>query len=269
METASGSGGFNFVYLNIAKKRPQFVCKEIQKYDDQVPEKMKVRLVNLPYEPHVVGFGHIGLQEHEYYRIIKAAKERKCTSYRKWMPEREDGEFDVVKKRRLMTEEPTSPFGNETSMEALEQFEEFEANVLPALLKIDSDDKHFRNCELLQMEEDLCNGIKPTMGCVYVAVSDAVKYPKIGATRKSHPSARLRDLSRHVPSPFHAVFWVPSMLPFKTEAAIHRHFDSFRIKNKGACTEFFDVDIATVGEYLQANYHIQETDAIGIASNDV
>jgi hypothetical protein len=97
METASGSGGFNFVYLNIDKKRPQFVCKEIQKYDDQVPENMKVRLVNLPYEQHVVGFGHTGLQEHEYYRIIKAAKERKCMSYRKWMPEDADEDSNSSK----------------------------------------------------------------------------------------------------------------------------------------------------------------------------
>jgi hypothetical protein len=174
-----------------------------------------------------------------------------------------DGEFDVVKKRRLMTTESTSPFGDETSSEALAQFEEFEANVLPALFKIDNDDKHFRKCELLQMEQDLYNGAKPTMGGVYVAVSKAVKYPKIGATRRGHPSSRLQELSRYVPSPFSAVFWVPSMLPFKTEAAIHRHFDPFRIREKGACTEFFNVDISVVGDYLRANYDIQERDAIG------
>jgi hypothetical protein len=85
METASGSGGFNYVYLNIEKKRPQFICKEIQEFDKEAPENMKVKLVNLPYEQQIIGFGHIGLQQHEFYRIIKAAKEKKCISYRKWV----------------------------------------------------------------------------------------------------------------------------------------------------------------------------------------
>jgi hypothetical protein len=268
--TIAQDNQLKYAFIKTKEKRASEIKSHLNRYDRDAPDAMKVKLTTIPGYESIISFckGE-DPTKHAIYKIIM--KHSESQSPVKWSvdQEKEDEEFDVVKKRRLMTAELTSPFGNETSMEALEQFEEFEANVLPALLEIDNNDKHFRNCELLQMEQDLCNGIKPTMGGVYVAVSDAVEYPKIGATRKSHPSTRLRDLSRYVPSPFHAVFWVPSMLPFKTEAAIHRHFDSFRIKNKGACTEFFNVDIATIGEYLQANYLIQETDAIGIASNDL
>ena len=166
-------------------------------------------------------------------------------------------EFDVVKKRRIMDAVLDDTEDAGTCPKALERFEDFEANVLKALAEIDLDDKEFKNNEILQMEQDLCSGVQPTMGGVYVAVSKAVKYPKIGATRRSHPSARLAELSRYVPSPFELMFWVPTIVPFKTEAEIHRHFAALRIREKGACTEFFDVDVGVLGEYLRTEYHVQ------------
>ena len=48
---------------------------------------------------------------------------------------------------------------------------------------------------VLQTESDLASGAQAQQGCVYVAVSKAVAYPRIGATRRSDPSQRLRELS--------------------------------------------------------------------------
>ena len=169
-------------------------------------------------------------------------------------------EFDVVKKRRMMDQAPV-----DTSMDcpdALQRFEDFESHVLPALLKIDAEDKQTRHDEMLQMELDLCSGVRSLAGGVYVAVSKAVKFPKIGATRKGDPAPRLQALSRHVPSPFQAAYWVPTVMPFKVESEIHKHFDAYRLRERGACTEFFDVDVSAIGEYLKAKYTVVETGAL-------
>ena len=171
-------------------------------------------------------------------------------------------EFDVVKKRRMMDQAP----GDDSTdcPAALQRFKDFEAHVLPALLKIDAEDKQTRHDDMLQMELDLCSGVRSIAlaGGVYVAVSKAVKFPKIGATRKGDPTQRLQTLSRHVPSPFEAIYWVPTVMPFKVESEIHLHFDAFRLREKGACTEFFDVDVRVIGEYLKANYAVVETGAL-------
>ena len=170
-------------------------------------------------------------------------------------------EFDVVKKRRMMDQAPEEVASE--CPDSLQRFEAFEAHVLPALLKIDAEDKQTRNDELIQMELDICSGAAlPCAGGVYVAVSKAVKFPKIGATRKSEPAPRLKALSRYVPSPFEAVYWVPTIMPFKVESEIHRHFDAFRLREAGACTEFFNVDVQAIGEYLKANYAVLEAGAL-------
>ena len=171
-------------------------------------------------------------------------------------------EFDIVKKRRLMDQAPDDDVSE--CPYALQRFMDFEAHVLPALLKIDAEDKQTRHDDMLQMELDLCSGVRSIAlaGGVYVAVSKAVKFPKIGATRKGDPTQRLQTLSRHVPSPFEAIYWVPTVMPFKVESEIHLHFDAFRLREKGACTEFFDVDVRVIGEYLKANYAVVETGAL-------
>jgi hypothetical protein len=155
---------------------------------------------------------------------------------------------------------PEGDSEGETCPDALLRFEKFESHVLSALVEISRSYQEERFRELLQMEEDFNSGATPTQGLVYVAMSKAVKFPKIGATRRSDPAPRLRELSRSVPSPFEWVFYVKTATPFKLESAIHLHFDACRIKEKGACTEFFDIDIVSIGAYLKSQFDVVERD---------
>ena len=166
-------------------------------------------------------------------------------------------EFDVIKKRRQMTESTTG----ENDPDALGQFEAFEASVLDALTNISRDYQQQRYNEFLEAETDLCNGIPPQKGMFYVAICRTVvgvggkPIPKLGGTRRSDPMIRLKELSRSVPYHFELVFGIATFTPFKIEADVHRHFDAHRIRErKGACTEFFDVDLDTIGQYLRAKY---------------
>ena len=164
------------------------------------------------------------------------------------------GEFDVVKKRRLMTE--NDDLDNEDCLNALACFEDFEAHVLPALLEVSRAYQKERLDEILQLEEEFRAGATPMQGLVYVAMSQAVQFPKIGATRRSDPGPRLRELSKSVPKPFQWVFYVRTFTPFKLESEIHSKFDAYRIREKGACTEFFDIDVASVRDYLKSRFEL-------------
>jgi len=174
----------------------------------------------------------------------------------KTSPSFETAEFDVVKKRRMMDSAP--PNDGDTDPEALQHFEDFEASVLPALREIGDIDHHERYSELLLFEEEVNSGIQQTKGGVYVSISKAVKYPKIGATRKSDPAQRMKEISKCVPSPFKVVYWIPTTTPFKVEAEIHKHFGAYRIREAGACTEFFNIDLPSIGAHLTSKYVVIE-----------
>ena len=162
-------------------------------------------------------------------------------------------EFDVVKKRRGMD---SALAEGETCPDALQRFEDFEASVSDALKLVSDECRKGRSEELLQMEQDYCNAVGPGMGFVYVAISEAINIPKIGATRRNDPSYRLRELSRHVPIPFNLVYSVPTLMPFKLESEVHAYFDAYRIREAGACTEFFNVELSAIGEFLRSKYEV-------------
>ena len=172
---------------------------------------------------------------------------RRCAL--KDMPAYEETD-DVVKKRRMM-DAAHDEDDSAVCPVAQQRFEEFESNVLGALSE---DYRRGRWVELLEMERAFSRGCQPSPGFVYVAISDAIKYPKIGATRRSDPSVRLKELSRYVPSPFRMVYAVPTLTPFELESEIHAAFDAARIKEKGACTEFFNADLHSIGEYLKQRF---------------
>lgn len=163
-------------------------------------------------------------------------------------------EFDVVKKRRQMAESTAG----EDDPEALRQFEEFEASVLDALTNTSQDYQKQRYNEFLEAETDVFNGAPLQKGMFYVAVSrsvmrGSVHIPKLGATRRSDPMIRLKELARNVPYAFELVFCIPTFTPFRLEAEIHQHFAAHRIRER-ACTEFFDIDLKAIGEYLKAKF---------------
>ncbi len=156
-----------------------------------------------------------------------------------------DFTFDVVKKRIAM-DAPENAH-EESAAEALAAFEAFEESVLPALERISMDEKEFREQELFDMEEMMAKGIHPPpSGGLYFAWSPCLQCMKIGATRREDPQIRLRELSRHVSSPYILSAWVPTPTPFRLEKTAHLHFKAQRInfKGSGAGTEFFRISSA-------------------------
>lgn len=170
---------------------------------------------------------------------------------RDWAAYNKETEFDVVKKRRQID---SADSADDSCPASMNRFREFESSVLAVLNDIQMYDIQTRYEESLLLEEDAFRGSEHPVGGVYVAVCDSIKFPKIGATRKNHEE-RLMGISRYVPTVFQLIYWIPSRTPFKTEAAIHRHFSAFRIK-QGANTEFFDIDVHTIGQYLRQNFEV-------------
>jgi len=159
----------------------------------------------------------------------------------------ETSEFDVVKKRRTMDSAQTE---EENEPEALAAFEQFEQSVLPALERINADEKALLRAELQEFEDSAAKGvIQSTAGGVYFAWSPCLKCTKIGATRRSTPIPRLQELSRNVTEPFVLTGWIPSNTPFRKEAEAHAHFASKRIRHSGAGTEFFSMEKEVAAAY--------------------
>ena len=167
--------------------------------------------------------------------------------------------YDVVKKRQKI-EDAAEVDADESCPQALRRLEDFESHVLHALNPINQFDTRAKHDELLGMEDELERRIRepslaprdPMVGGVYVAKSKSVSVPKIGATRRSF--AERHTGLRVVPSPFRLIYWVPSATPFKIENAIHKHFDSARLREPGGNTEFFNVDLKSIGQYLKDTY---------------
>ncbi len=73
---------------------------------------------------------------------------------------------------------------------------------------------------------------------------------KIGATRREDPEVRLRELSRHVTTPFVLAAWIPTATPFRLEKQAHMHFDGQRLRGvRGTGTEFFAVGVEEARVY--------------------
>jgi hypothetical protein len=159
------------------------------------------------------------------------------------------GEFDVVKKRRIMDVYDGSDNDDDDPSRLIE-FEEFEDATVKALMEgLDIDDKRVRELEVLQQERAMAAAIEkgepmPMAGGVYIAKNASLDgILKIGATRR-HPSNRLYELSRSSPTPFELVAFFPTMTPFNLEKMVHAYYASCRIHNKGAGTEFFKLALA-------------------------
>jgi hypothetical protein len=161
------------------------------------------------------------------------------------------GEFDVVKKRRIMDEYDGSD-NDDDDPERLLQFEEFEDATMQALMEaLDIDDKRTHEEDMLQFESTVVEAMLrgetiPMTGGVYIAKNASLDgILKIGATRR-HPRHRLYELSRSSPTPFELIVFFPSMTPFNMEKMIHAYLATCRIKNQGAGTEFFRMAVTKI-----------------------
>ena len=143
--------------------------------------------------PNEISFrAYIGVNAHDRVPAVKEVHSTSCAS-------KPEGEFDVVRKRRLMEEAEARGDGgsHDDSPEALANFEEFEAATLAALLEIHEDEVNNYSREAIEMEEaGIAYG---TTGGVYFAATEALPgYIKIGCTRRHDPMVRLGELSRYV-----------------------------------------------------------------------
>ena len=244
--------GFKYVAIKTSERRASELESRFDKHDQVCTlEGNKIKLINLAGFQRIVSFEKgERAEKHVIWQTIE--KFRGSPTYWQWsIVKGEHYELDVVKKRRLMQ---SAAEDDSSCPEALRRFEDFEAAVLPALMTVSRIYAKTRYEELLQMESDMISGSAMQPGVVYVAVSNALKYPKIGATRRVDPLMRLRELSGSVPSPFKPILFISTLTPFRTEADLHNHFDDFRIKEAGASTEFFRFDVDTIRAFVKKNY---------------
>ena len=136
---------------------------------------------------------------------------------------------------------------------ALVVYGDIELSVLQMMACIEEDEETNRKTEMLQIKDDASKGVSPpSTGGVYIAYSECLGCMKIGATRRSDPLNRLREISRYTTTPFRLVAWRPSARPFNLEAVAHFHFRKQRINTRGAeaGTEFFHISVAEAVEWV-------------------
>jgi hypothetical protein len=52
--------------------------------------------------------------------------------------------------------------------------------------------------------------------------------------------------------PFQLLKWIPCSVPFALEYKFHQHFEFLRLKETGASTEFFEIDVNDIGTMIEA-----------------
>jgi hypothetical protein len=94
------------------------------------------------------------------------------------------------------------------------------------------------------------------VGFMYAAWNPSIgdSVIKIGATMRSSPFPRLKELSRQLLTNFQLITSVQSRRPFELEKRAHEHFKQYRISHQqtGASTEFFFISKEQVEEYFTA-----------------
>jgi hypothetical protein len=247
------------------QKRLSYVEKRIKTLDDllkQLNKTTATMFVSIAdsnsSDGKVLGFNSQSRASHYLFReIVNTAPTRNgsfqlqqgVNTYTRKQIHSDQESFDVVKKRKAMDAAP--PSDEPDSPAALTAFEEFERSVLPALERIQASDAKDRQRELLHLEDRIAKGlhISPTGG-VYFAWSDCLNCMKIGATRRETATPRLRELSRHVTSPFKLAAWLPTPTPFRLEMQAHAFFGDKRIREAGAGTEFFHIGGGEASAYV-------------------
>jgi len=104
------------------------------------------------------------------------------------------------------------------------------------------------------MEEDDGCRVGRRVGFMYGAWNPSINegMVKIGATMRSSPHPRLKELSRNLPCDFQLICIVASTKPFELEKRAHAFFADKRVwrASTGRSTEFFIVDHADVDAYF-------------------
>ena len=84
-ETVCGSHNFEYCYIKVQQKRAEQIEKAFMEYDYNVPESMRINLMNLPGQPKLIGFGFAkDYKKHAIYKEIKQQQQQGCSSYMLW-----------------------------------------------------------------------------------------------------------------------------------------------------------------------------------------
>jgi hypothetical protein len=104
------------------------------------------------------------------------------------------------------------------------------------------------------MEGDVKCRLGQRVGFMYGAWNPSINEAivKIGATMRSSPLPRLKELSRTLPCDYQLICVVASTRPFELEKRAHAFFADKRVwrESTGRSTEFFLVDHAAVDAYF-------------------
>ena len=156
-------------------------------------------------------------------------------------------EYDVVKKRKQI--EKASDVALQFNDDILMDFIDFSANVSEALREIQTTSLKLQAEEMEWLSR---NPDCKHQGNVYAAWNPCFpELIKIGATKKDNPFTRIKALSgTNVPRPFQLISSFQSLSPFRLEKLVHLHFDSVRLRDNGAGTEFFQLSCEEVSLFF-------------------
>ena len=128
--------------------------------------------------------------------------------------------------------------------------------VMEALESVSSVALTLRDEEEAWILTDLQSSKGERIGFMYAAWNPSIggNVIKIGATMRSSPFPRLKELSRNLLTSFQLIACVQTTTPFALEKRAHEHFKQYRIghQDTGRSTEFFMVSKEQVEEYFAA-----------------
>ena len=160
-----------------------------------------------------------------------------------------DAAYDVVKKRQRI--EKASDVALQFNEDVLMDFINFSDHVSDALREIQSASLKLQAEELQWLSS---NPDCTRQGNVYAAWNPCFpELIKIGATKMDNPFIRIKALSgANVPRPFQLISSFQSASPFRLEKLVHSHFESARLRDNGAGTEFFQLSCEEVSLFFSS-----------------
>jgi hypothetical protein len=267
------SDGLNYTIVHTSEpKRTAQVMQVISKYNETCCiQEERLILSCLPSEPSVISFTKSSKpKDHVIGKMIDQSERLKqsgqFSTFWSWNVDVEgrqcwddDGCYDVVKKQTEIAEINHSVGYDMTevllgSAEAASYFHMFSEQVMGALEAVNAAEAEILREERVWMTADARCISAQRIGFVYGAwnpfLGDCIV--KIGATMRTSPLPRLKELSRTLPVDFQLICVMPSSTPFVLEKRVHEHFAAQRVwrESTGRTTEFFMVSKEEVDAYF-------------------
>jgi len=95
-----------YCFIKVAKKRAEMIEKAFAEFDSMVPDKMRIKLTNLPCEPALVGFSQgRGYERHVIYKEIKEQQRKESPSCKVWSPAVSKTQAELDETARVQADE--------------------------------------------------------------------------------------------------------------------------------------------------------------------